>query len=277
MRKLEYIIKRNANIFNVRNFIIINAISLFICSFAESLLVIDNKVYKLNFFDIIFRTITSPRRMVLLLPMFYIIILFLNFFVNDNKSINMIRYSSKRLYYIKRIKTFIKFILFFDFIFLVNILASAFIKGQPSMEWSQAINIIYSNTDKYNEYVVMNAELIRYNPLTQFILYMLIISLYFMLLAIFMEIMDNITNSKIMSFIASMAMFFVIAYNTFNSYTSNIVGLLVYNHLDINMQGFNLFQNNNANYAISILHLLLLDILLYFIGRRTANNKEIYT
>lgn len=274
MRNLvKKIYETNREIFNLNNFVLITCCSVFICALANKGVYIEDRYYKYNVIDIIFEIISDPRRVIFVLGLFFIIKIYMSLYVNNCKYFNLIRYTSKTLYYRARVKKIIIFILFFHTIFFINVVISALIKGNISSNWSQSIQIISHSQTKYSNLIYMNPDIVNANPYIQLFCYIFIIILFFLLIGIFMETMNIFLKNTHMAIVLTAVLFLFTSYNAFNTDTNNFAGVLIYNHIDINRGGFRLSNKLYIDLIISMLYILALDIFVYLLGKYIAFMK----
>jgi hypothetical protein len=90
-----------------------------------------------------------------------------------------------------------------------------------------------------------------------------------------MEILNQNNWKRSFIFFAIMILFCMISFNAFHETYHNIISEIIYNHININNEGFHLFKNYYYNLSLSIGYLLLINIFLFFIGKYAAAKREI--
>lgn len=268
--------KENFDVLNLKNFLYINTMSIVLCYRSSAGATIDNNYYKYSSWDIIFRLISSPNMMIVIWYLFFIIMTFSNFFLKNPRYIEVYRYNNRKEYFNQRVKKIIIFSIYFNLIFFVNIYLSSLIKARDFSGWGQAVKLIFGNTDKYGYLIFMNGEILKYNPLIQFILYGVILTIFFILIGILMEVFGCIINNKIIICLLSIVVYLIISLQVYVYKINTVCSKLMYNQLDLNINGFNLFQNRYYNMYLSIFYLASICMVIYFAGKYACSKREFY-
>lgn len=260
---MDKLLQRNIRIINIRN-IVISMILAFILCTKDTYVIIDNINYRLSKSDNLFQIFSNREFILVAIPIFILLIYYSLFYTDDNY-VELIRFGSRDKYYIEKLKQSYKFILLFFSIIFLNIFLSVQIKGSNEIGFSKKIIEILSE-DSY-----------RYeNPIFMSILYIIILILFYMNMSNILSIIDTMTQNKIIVIVVAFSIYIFILFNINFGNENSIIGYLLTNHININSDGFMIFNNKYLNSISSVIYLTLINLSVTYLGVRISKTKEIF-
>lgn len=272
---MDKLLQRNIRIINVRN-IVISMILAFILCTKDTYVIIDNINYRLSKSDNLFQIFSNREFILVAIPIFILLIYYSLFYTDDNY-VELIRFGSRDKYYIEKLKQSYKFILLFFSIIFLNIFLSVQIKGSNEIGFSKKIiEILSEDSYRYENLIFMNKSIVNYNPIFMSILYIIILILFYMNMSNILSIIDTMTQNKIIVIVVAFSIYIFILFNINFGNENSIIGYLLTNHININSDGFMIFNNKYLNSISSVIYLTLINLSVTYLGVRISKTKEIF-